>query len=158
MSRISPCLWFTGEAEEAARFYVSLLPDSHIDQVMHSVVDTPGGPAGTVLIVLFTLAGQSYQALNGNPAAERTMAVSFSVSCDDQAEVDRLWDALCAGGTPVQCGWLRDRYGFFWQVVPRILPDMLRDPDQAAARRAMQAMMGMVKLDIAELQRAHLGA
>ena len=158
MSKITPCLWFKDEAEEAAKFYVSLLPDSRIDKVQRSVMDYPGGKAGAVLVVTFTLAGQSYMGLNGGSVIERTHAVSFSVDCADQAEVDRLWDALSAdGGAPIQCGWVTDRYGFPWQIVPRILPRYLADPDRAKAQRVMQAMMGMVKLDVAGIQRAYDG-
>ena len=155
MSKISPCLWFVNDAEEAARFYVSLLPDSRIEHIMHSVADTPSGPAGSVLLVLFTLAGQSFQALNGGKAEQHSNAVSFSIDCADQAEVDRIWDRLCDGGTPIQCGWVNDRYGMPWQVVPSALPRLLNDPDRAKAARVMQAMMQMVKLDVAELQAAY---
>jgi len=158
VSKISPCLWFVGEAEEAARFYVSLLPDSRINRVQKSPVDTPGGKAGSVLIVDFTLAGQTFLALNGGTPLERNNSVSFSVDCADQAEVDRLWSALAADGEEIVCGWVKDRYGFSWQIVPSILPKMIADPDPVKAARAMQAMMGMVKLDIAALQRAYDGA
>jgi predicted 3-demethylubiquinone-9 3-methyltransferase (glyoxalase superfamily) len=159
MSKITPCLWSNGKAEEAANFYVSLLPDSRITKVQRNIVDTPGGKVGTVLVVEFTLAGQSFMALNGGMDFEYTHAVSFSVDCADQAEVDRLWDALSAeGGAPIQCGWVKDRYGLSWQIVPSILPKYLGDPDRAKAQRVMQAMLGMVKLDIAELQRAYDGA
>jgi predicted 3-demethylubiquinone-9 3-methyltransferase (glyoxalase superfamily) len=154
MSKISPCLWFDGEAEEAARFYVSLLPDSRIDHVQKNVTDSPGGKAGSVLVVTFTLAGQSYIALNGGTPAEHTHAISFSIDCADQAEVDRLWDGLSPGGKIQQCGWLQDRYGIPWQIVPGILPKLLGDPDRAKATRVMQAMLKMVKLDIAGLQAA----
>jgi predicted 3-demethylubiquinone-9 3-methyltransferase (glyoxalase superfamily) len=158
MSKITSCLWSNGKAEEAANFYVSLLPNSRIDKVQRSVMDYPGGKAGSVLVVEFTLAGQSFMVLNGGMDVEYTHAVSFSVDCADQAEVDRLWDALSAdGGAPIQCGWVRDRYGLSWQIVPSILPRYLGDPDRAKAQRVMQAMMGMVKLDVAELQRAYDG-
>jgi len=158
MSKITSCLWSNGEAEEAANFYVSLLPDSRITKVQRSVMDYPGGKAGSVLVVEFTLAGQSYMTLNGGMDVEYTHAVSFSVDCADQAEVDRLWDALTAeGGAPVACGWVKDRYGLSWQIVPSILPKYLGDPDRAKAQRVMQAMMGMVKLDVAALQRAYDG-
>jgi predicted 3-demethylubiquinone-9 3-methyltransferase (glyoxalase superfamily) len=157
MSKISPCLWFDGDAEEAANFYVSLLPDSRIDRVQRNVIDGPSGKAGSVLIVFFTLAGQSFQALNGGMRVEHTHAVSFSVDCADQAEVDRLWARLTDGGEAVQCGWLKDRYGMSWQIVSGVLPRLLADPDPAKAARAMQAMMGMVKLDIATLEAAHRG-
>jgi predicted 3-demethylubiquinone-9 3-methyltransferase (glyoxalase superfamily) len=155
MSKISPCLWFTNQAEAAAEFYVSLLPDSRIDRVTHSTVDLPSGPAGSVLLVSFTLAGQAFLALNGGAPQEYTHAISFSIDCADQAEVDRLWDRLSDGGTPVQCGWVRDRYGVSWQVVPRMLPKLLNDPDIEKTRRVMQAMMRMVKLDVAALQAAY---
>lgn len=159
MSKISPCLWFDGKAEEAARFYVSLLPGSRIDNVMRSSVDTPGGQVGGVLLVEFTLAGASYQALNGGPGHPFTQAISLSVNCEDQAEVDRLWEALTAdGGTPVQCGWLTDRYGLSWQIVPKGFVEIMRDADPARAKRAMTAMMDMVKLDVAALRRAADGA
>ena len=112
MSKISPCLWFDGEAEEAAKFYVSLLPDSRIEKIQKNPVDGPAGKAGTVLVVQFTLAGQEYMALNGGMRFEYTHAVSFKIDCEDQAEVDRLWDALSSnGGSVERCGWLRDRYG-----------------------------------------------
>jgi len=158
MSKIIPCLWFATEAEEAASYYVSLLPGSQIETVQRSVVDTPSGPEGAVLLVEFTLAGQRYLALNGGKPMAFTHAVSFIINCDDQAEVDRLWDALLDGGTPDQCGWLRDRYGLSWQIVPSILPKVFSGPDRDGARRAMQAMMQMVKLDGEALQRAYDGA
>jgi predicted 3-demethylubiquinone-9 3-methyltransferase (glyoxalase superfamily) len=158
MSKIKPCLWFNGQAEEAANFYVSLLPDSRIDRVQNNVVDGPSGKAGTAVMIEFTLAGQNFLALNGGVPQEYTHAVSFSVDCADQSEVDRLWDALSKGGSPVQCGWLKDRYGVSWQIVPSALPKMLGDPDPAKARRVMQAMLKMIKLDIAALQAAYDGA
>jgi predicted 3-demethylubiquinone-9 3-methyltransferase (glyoxalase superfamily) len=157
MSKIAPCLWYDGEAEEAARFYVSLLPDSRIDHVQRNVMDSPGGKEGTVLVVEFTLAGQRFMALNGGQRFEYTHAISFHIDCKDQAEVDRLWDALSEGGQVIQCGWLKDRYGVSWQIVPSVLPQMLADPDKAKAQRVMQAMLGMVKLDIAALKRAYDG-
>jgi predicted 3-demethylubiquinone-9 3-methyltransferase (glyoxalase superfamily) len=158
MSKIAPCLWFNGEAEEAANFYVSLLPDSRIDHIQRSPVDNPGGKAGSVLVVSFTLAGQEYMALNGGTRVEYTHAISFKIDCVDQAEVDRLWDGLSSnGGQTLQCGWVRDRYGVSWQVVPTVMLQWLGGPDAAGAKRAMQAMMGMTKLDIAELRRAYEG-
>jgi predicted 3-demethylubiquinone-9 3-methyltransferase (glyoxalase superfamily) len=157
MSRISPCLWFDGEAEEAARFYVSLLPDSRIDRVQRNVMDGPSGKAGSVLVVEFTLAGQGFMALNGGTRFEYTHAVSFKIDCSDQAEIDRLWEALSQGGAVEQCGWLKDRYGIPWQIVPTVLPRLLGDPDPARAQRVMQAVMGMVKLDVAGLEAAHAG-
>jgi len=159
MSKISPCLWFDGEAEEAANFYVSLLPDSKIDVVQKNNVDSPGGKAGSVLVVEFTLAGQRFMALNGGMRFEYTHAVSFKIDCVDQAEVDRLWDGLIAnGGQAERCGWLKDRYGLSWQIVPTALPKYLGGPDRAGAARAMQAMLGMVKLDIAGLKKAYEGS
>jgi predicted 3-demethylubiquinone-9 3-methyltransferase (glyoxalase superfamily) len=157
MSKIEPCLWFVGDAEQAANFYVSLLPDSRIEHVQRSAVDNPGGKAGSVLMVQFTLAGQRFLALNGGMKMEYTNAVSFMIDCADQAEVDRLWDALSDGGKVQRCGWLQDRYGVTWQIVPNILPKLIGGPDRGGAQRAMQAMMGMIKLDIAALQRAYDG-
>ena len=157
MSKISPCLWFARDAEQAANFYVSLLPDSKIVHVQRNPVDAPSGKAGTVLVVQFTLAGQSYMALNGGMRFEYTHAISFSVDCADQAEVDRLWDRLSDGGSIERCGWLRDRYGVSWQIVPSVLPELLGGPDHAGAQRAMQAMLKMVKLDIAALKKAYAG-
>ena len=158
MSKVSPCLWFDGEAEEAAKFYVSLLPDSRIENVQTNSVDTPAAKAGSALVVDFTLAGQRFMALNGGTRFEYTHAVSFKIDCADQAEVDRLWDALSAyGGAVERCGWLKDRYGVSWQIVPTALGQYLGGPDAAGAQRAMQAMMQMVKLDIAGLKRAYEG-
>jgi predicted 3-demethylubiquinone-9 3-methyltransferase (glyoxalase superfamily) len=154
MSKIAPCLWFDGEADEAANFYVSLLPDSHIDRVQRNVADSPGGKAGTVLVVEFTLAGQRFLTLNGGTRFEYTHAISFQVDCADQAEIDRRWDALADGGSIERCGWLKDRYGVSWQIVPRVLPELLGDPDPIKAQRVMQAMLGMIKLDIAGLKAA----
>jgi predicted 3-demethylubiquinone-9 3-methyltransferase (glyoxalase superfamily) len=156
MSKTAPCLWFADEAEEAAKFYVSLLPDSRIDKVQKSPIDTPSGKAGKVLVVQFTLAGQEYMALNGGMRFEYTNAISFKVDCADQAEVDHLWDGLTAGGgSPGQCGWLKDRYGVSWQIVPSAMMRYLGGSDHAGAQRAMAAMMKMTKLDIATLQKAY---
>ena len=158
MSKISPCLWFVSEAEEAANFYVSLLPNSRIEKVQRNTIDSPGGKAGTVLVVDFTLAGQRFLALNGGMKMEYTHAVSFMIDCADQAEVDRLWDALLAnGGKADRCGWLKDRYGVSWQIVPKALMTYIGGSDSAGAQRAMQAMLGMVKLDIEGLKRAYEG-
>ncbi|MFH0298891.1 VOC family protein [Bradyrhizobium sp. 31Argb] len=158
MSKITPCLWFDGEAEEAAKLYVSLLPDSQIDTVQKDIIDGPAGKAGTVLLVEFTLAGQRFMALTGGMRMEYTHAVSFVIDCADQAEVDRLWDALLAnGGKAEQCGWLKDRFGVSWQIVPNVLPKYIGGPDKAGAQRAMQALLGMVKLDIEGLRRAYEG-
>ena len=158
MSKISPCLWFDGEAEEAAKLYVSLLPDSRIEKIQRNTVDSPAGKAGSVLVVEFILAGQRFMALNGGTRFEYTHAVSFKIDCADQAEVDRLWDSLSSNGGQVErCGWLKDRYGVSWQIVPTVLPELLGGPDRAGAQRAMQAMMQMVKLDIAGLRKAYAG-
>ncbi len=157
MSKIAPCLWFKKEAEEAANFYVSLLPDSKIDHVQKNAGDSPGGPDGSVLVVEFTLAGQRFMALNGGISFEYTHAISFHIDCKDQVEVDRLWDRLADGGSIEQCGWVKDRYGVSWQIVPTILSKLLADPDPQKAQRVMQAMLGMVKIDIATLERAYAG-
>jgi predicted 3-demethylubiquinone-9 3-methyltransferase (glyoxalase superfamily) len=158
MQKITPCLWFDGQAEAAANFYVSLLPDSRIERVNRSPADTPSGPAGMVITVEFTLAGTRYTALNGGPKYHFTEAVSFQIACTDQAEVDRLWSALSAGGTEGPCGWLKDRWGLSWQIIPVRLYELMVDPDPDRSRRAMQAMLRMRKLNIAELDRAADGA
>src|SRR5437773_11093012 len=146
MSRISPCLWFSSEAEEAAKFYVSLLPDSRIEKIQRNTVDSPGGKAGTVLVVDFTLAGQRFMALNGGMKMEYTHAVSFKIDCADQAEVDRLWDTLLAnGGKAEQCGWLKDRYGVSWQNVPTARPKYLACADTAGLQRSTEATSDKVK-------------
>ncbi|MDZ4876737.1 MAG: hypothetical protein CLLPBCKN_006172 [Chroococcidiopsis cubana SAG 39.79] len=155
--KIVPCLWFNGDAEEAAKFYVSLLPDSRIDRILKSPADTPSGPAGMVLTVEFTLAGLQYVGLNGGSQFPFTEAVSFQIHCDDQAEVDRLWAAIAEGGSEIACGWVKDRWGFPWQIVPRRMIELLNDPDTARARRAQEAMMQMVKIDIAPIERAANG-
>ena len=153
--KITPCLWFDRNAEEAVGFYTSVFANSSVDQVQRSTVDYPGGTEGSVLLITFTLAGQSYLALNGGPYEKFTNAISLSVDCEDQAEVDRLWAALTAdGGKPVQCGWLQDKYGLSWQIVPRRLTELLSDPDTAKAKRVMEAMMQMVKIDVGKLEAA----
>src|SRR5258705_3672986 len=146
MSKISPCLWFDGEAEEAAKFYVSLLPDSKIEKVQKNPVDAPAGKAGTVLVVEFTLAGQRFMALNGGTRFEYTHAISFKIDCADQAEVDRLWDALSGnGGSVERCGWLKDRFGVSWQIVPTARVQYLGGPDPAGGRRDLQAVKANVQ-------------
>jgi predicted 3-demethylubiquinone-9 3-methyltransferase (glyoxalase superfamily) len=158
MSKISPCLWFDGEAEEAAKFYVSLLPDSRIEKIQNNPIDGPAGKAGTVLVVEFTLAGQRFMALNGGRRFEYTHAVSFKIDCADQAEIDRLWDALSAhGGQVERCGWLKDRFGVSWQIVPAVMPELLAGADHAGTQRVMAAVMQMIKLDIAGLRNAYEG-
>lgn len=156
--RITPNLWFDGNAEEAANFYVALFPASRIETVLHAPADSPAGPAGTVIAVEFTLTGQRFVGINGGAEFRFTEAVSFEVDCADQGEIDRYWAGLIAdGGTPVQCGWLKDKYGLSWQITPTSLPRMLGDPDRERAARVMQAMLGMVKLDVAALQAAYDG-
>ena len=158
MAKITPNLWFDGNAEEAAAFYVTLLPDSRIDKVWRSPADNPSTKAGEVLLVDFTVAGQKFTGINGGPQFPFTEAVSFLIDCEDQAEVDRLWSALIAGGgEPSQCGWLKDRFGLSWQVIPRQLGEMLGDPDPERSRRAMEAMLEMTKIDVAALRRAFEG-
>jgi predicted 3-demethylubiquinone-9 3-methyltransferase (glyoxalase superfamily) len=157
-SKIAPHLWFADKAVEAASFYVSVFPGSRVDSVTSIPAETPSGPAGSVQVVEFTLAGQQFMAINAGPLDPFNHAISFLVNCADQAEVDRLWDALSAGGTIEQCGWLKDRYGVSWQIVPTVLGEMMKDPDRGRARRVMEAMLGMKKLDIAGLRRAYGGA
>lgn len=158
-SKIAPCLWFDGQAEEAAKFYVSLFPDSRIDQIARYGEATSGVPVnypkGTAWFVDFTLAGQRFQALNGGPQYQHTGAISFSISCRDAAEVDRFWGALTAnGGTEVACGWLTDRFGVTWQVVPDGLSELVTDRDPKRARRALEAMFTMKKLDLTAMRKA----
>jgi predicted 3-demethylubiquinone-9 3-methyltransferase (glyoxalase superfamily) len=159
MTSITPCLWFDGQAEEAANLYVSIFPDSRVDKVTRTPSDYPAGKAGQVITVEFTLMGRPFLGLNGGPEFKFSEAVSFSISCEDQAEVDLYWDALTAnGGEPGPCGWCKDRFGLSWQVVPKALPRLLADPDRARAGRAMQAMMKMKKLDVAALEKAAEGS
>ena len=157
-AKVFPCLWYDGNAEEAARFYTSLLPDSRVDRVWTSPADTPSGPAGMVLVVDFTLAGTKLQGLNGGPDFSFNEAISIVIECDDQAEVDRLWDALTAdGGEPGPCGWLKDRFGLSWQVVPVRLAEMLADPDPQKVERVTRAFLQMKKFDLVELEAAYDG-
>jgi predicted 3-demethylubiquinone-9 3-methyltransferase (glyoxalase superfamily) len=155
MHTFYPCLWFDGNAQEAAEFYASIFPDTHVDRVWRSPAETPSGPAGMVLTVDFTLLGSRVQGLNGGPDFRFSEAISFVVECDDQAEVDRLWEALTAdGGEPGPCGWLKDRFGLSWQIAPRELNELMNDPDPARARRAMEAMLQMGKIELEEVRRA----
>lgn len=157
MQKISPFLWFNDNAEEAANLYTSLFPDSKITSIARNPKGAPG-PEGAVLTVGFELMGQQFAALNGGPAFKFTEAVSFVVNCETQEEVDKYWDALLAdGGTSQACGWLKDKFGLSWQITPTILPELLTSGDAATRERVMQAMMKMVKLDIAELKRAAEG-
>ncbi len=158
MPKVSTCLWFGRDAEAAVRFYVSLVPESRVTLVQRSPASWPGGAAGDVVIVTFILGGQSFQALNGGQPVKYETAASISVECEDQAEVDRLWAALTAdGGAEIMCGWLRDKWGVPWQIVPKILPKLLADPDPGVAARAFAAISQMVKLDVAALERAAVG-
>lgn len=156
MPKITPFLWFEDQAEEAARFYVSIFGSSRINKITRYGA-AGSRPAGTVMTVEFELGGQAFLALNGGPHFRFSEAISFVVDCEDQAEVDRFWAALSAGGEPGRCGWLKDRYGLSWQIIPKALPDLIGGPDQERAQRAMTAMMQMDKLDIAKLQQAYEG-
>ncbi len=151
--KITPFLWFDQQAEEAANFYASIFPNSRILKVVRCGAAGPG-PPGSVLTVEFELQGQTFVALNGGPHFKFTEAVSFVVKCQTQEEVDLYWDKLSAGGSEVQCGWLKDKFGLSWQIVPTVLPQLLGDPDPQRAARAMQAMMTMKKFDIRALERA----
>lgn len=157
MPQINPFLWFDTQAQEAANFYVAVFPNSRITGVARYGEGGPG-PAGSVMTVGFELDGKPFTALNGGPHFQFNEAVSFVIHCGDQAEVDRYWNALTAdGGKEVQCGWLKDRFGLSWQVVPDVLLELTADPDQAKVQRVMAAMMQMVKLDIAKLKAAAEG-
>lgn len=154
MATITPHLWYSDNAAEAAAFYASVFPDSRVDRVTTLPSDTPSGPAGSVDVVEFTLCGQPFMAISAGPLDPFNHAVSFIVSCDDQAEIDNYWDALLDGGQAEQCGWLRDRFGLSWQIVPAVLGEMITDPDRERAKRVSDAMLKMVKFDIATLQAA----
>lgn len=155
---VATCLWFEREAEAAARFYVALIADSAIEDVLHAPGPWPGGAPGDPILVRFRLGGQSFQALNGGTTADYGTAASISVACADQAEIDRLWAALTeGGGRAIACGWLNDRWGVPWQIFPEALPRLLADPDPAVAARVFGAMQEMVKLDLAGLERAAAG-
>jgi predicted 3-demethylubiquinone-9 3-methyltransferase (glyoxalase superfamily) len=158
MSSVYTCLWFDHNAEEAANFYVSLVRDSRIDAIHRSPADNPSTREGDVLLVDFTLGGHRLQGLNGGPEFPFSEAASIVVECEDQAEVDRLWDALTKdGGEPGPCGWLKDRFGLSWQIVPRELNKMLESTDRDGARRAMEAMLQMGKIDVEACRRAFRG-
>jgi len=156
VQKISPFLWFDGKAEEAAKFYSSIFPNSKIGDILRNGPDGPA-PQGSVLTVAFELDGQKFTALNGGPHYKFSPATSFVVNCETQDEVDYYWEKLSAGGKTMQCGWLDDKYGVTWQVVPSVLVKMLQDNDAEKARRVMQTMMQMVKLDIKPLQQAYDG-
>ena len=158
MQNIVPFLWYSKDAPEAAKFYASIVPNSRVDSVTDLPVDSPSGPASSVKIVEFTLLGRPFSAMTAGPLDEFNHAISLLIECDTQEEIDRLWDALVeGGGKHEQCGWLRDKYGVFWQICPKQLTEMMKDKDRAKAKRVALAMMEMVKLDIAALQKAYDG-
>jgi predicted 3-demethylubiquinone-9 3-methyltransferase (glyoxalase superfamily) len=157
MPKISPFLWFDNQAEQAANFYVSVFPNSRIKKTSR-YGDAGPGPKGSVMVVEFELDGQTFIALNGGPQFKFTEAISFSVECKTQKEVDEYWEKLTAGGEPGPCGWLKDRYGLSWQVNPTVLGELLSDPDPKKSKRVMEAMLQMKKIDIAGLKRAYEAA
>jgi predicted 3-demethylubiquinone-9 3-methyltransferase (glyoxalase superfamily) len=154
MQKITPFLWYSAEAEQAAAYYASVFPNSRITRVTALPTESPSGPAGSVKIVEFELLGQAFTAMSAGPLDPFNHSVSFVVNCDDQAEIDRYWNALLDGGRAEQCGWLKDRFGLSWQIVPTALGKMMADPDRVKAKRAADAMMKMVKIDIAALEAA----
>jgi predicted 3-demethylubiquinone-9 3-methyltransferase (glyoxalase superfamily) len=155
-TKIYPFLWYATEAEEAARFYASIFPDSRVEHVTSLESDSPSGPPGSVKVVDFTLFGQRFQAMSAGPHHDFNDAVSITVLCDDQAELDRYWNALLeGGGKPQACGWLIDRFGVRWQIVPAVFETMMRDADRARSKRVTDAMMTMIKFDIAALEKAY---
>jgi predicted 3-demethylubiquinone-9 3-methyltransferase (glyoxalase superfamily) len=157
MQKISPFLWFDDQAEEAVSFYMSLFDDARITTTLRYPENSTIGTPGTVMSLGFELAGQEFMALNGGPEFRFTPAISFYVHCEDQAEIDRLWDALLDGGEPQQCGWITDRFGVTWQIVPDILEKLLTDEDQAKVQRVTDAFLKMEKFDIPELEAAYAG-
>ncbi len=160
LNKITPCLWFDSQAEEAAEFYVSVFEDSGIDAVSRygkEGFEIHGQPEGSVMTVAFHLAGQTFTALNGGPQFKFNEAISFQVFCDTQEEVDHFWSKLSEGGEEVACGWLKDRFGLSWQIVPSVLPKMLMDPDPEKSQRVTKAFLQMKKLDIPTLERAYEG-
>lgn len=157
MQKITPFLWYSNEAEEAAAFYSSVFPDSRVIRVTTMPSDSPSGPAGSVKIVEFVLFGQAFTAMSAGPFDPFNHAVSFVVNCADQAEIDRYWKTLLHNGSEERCGWLKDRFGLSLQIVPTVLGVMMADPDRNRAKRAADAMMKMVKIDIAALQAAYAG-
>jgi len=157
MAKVTQHLWFEKDMEAALRFYTGLIPGSSIAWTSTVPADTPSGPAGSVKIAAFTLGDQRYMAIEAGPLDPFNHSFSISVECEDQAEIDRLWEALSEGGTIEQCGWLRDRWGLSWQITPRRLGELMRDPDREKARRVTEAMLGMKKFDIAGLEAAARG-
>jgi len=156
MQKITPSLWFDGKAEEAANFYVSIFKNSKILNLARYGEAGPG-PKGTVMVATFQLEGQKFMALNGGPQYTISPAISFYVDCETQAEVDELWGKLTAGGSEVQCGWLRDKFGVSWQIIPKTLIELMQDKDPVKSQRVFKAMMGMIKIDIEALRRAYRG-
>jgi len=154
MQKMTTCLWFDNQAEEAVKFYSSIFKDTKITDVAR-YGDAGPGQAGSVMVITFQMNGQDFMALNGGPVYAFTPAISFVVNCDDQQEVDYYWDKLTAGGTEVQCGWLTDKYGLSWQIVPVELNKLMTDPDPVKAQRVTEAMLKMVKLDLNELRKAY---
>ncbi|MBC9035019.1 VOC family protein [Sphingomonas sp. JC676] len=155
MQKITPVLWFNMNAEEAANFYVSLLPDSHVDNIIRAPADNPSGEEGYAMLVDFTLAGQKYAGLNGGPHFTPNEAVSFQIVTEDQEETDRLWNAIVSnGGAESMCGWCKDKWGFSWQISPRLLLELLTDSDAGRSKRGFEAMMTMKKIDIAAIEAA----
>ena len=157
MTKVTQHLWFETDMEEAIRRYVSLVPGSEVSSITTIPAETPSGPAGSVKIGAFTLGGQNYMAIEAGPLDPFNHSFSIMIECDDQGEVDRLWDALKEGGSVEQCGWLRDRWGLCWQITPKRLGELIGDPDRAKAKRVTEAMLKMVKLDIAALEAAARG-
>jgi len=157
MASITPFLWYSSQAEEASAYYASIFPDSRVERVSTLPSASPSGPAGSVKVVQFVLCGRPFLAMSAGPLDAFNHAVSFVVHCQDQAEIDRYWNALLDGGRAEACGWLKDRYGLSWQIVPAELATMMADSDQARARRTADAMMKMIKLDLAALQAAFRG-
>jgi predicted 3-demethylubiquinone-9 3-methyltransferase (glyoxalase superfamily) len=156
MQKITPFLWFDNQAEEAMNFYVSIFKNSKVGRVSRCGEAGPG-PKGTVMSATFQLEGQEFMALNGGPLFHFTEAISFFVDCKTQQEVDELWEKLCAGGQPGRCGWLKDKFGLSWQIIPSALMELLQDKDPQRSKRAMQAMLQMSKIDIAGLKQAYEG-
>ena len=154
MQKIIPALWFNGNAEEAVNFYVSLFPDSRINKLSHYTKAGPE-PEGTVMMIDFSLSGQDFLAINAGPDFSFSSAISFLVNCEDQAEIDRLWDKLAVGGKPMVCGWIVDKFGVTWQITPIALREMMSDKDKVKAERVARAMFPMVKLDLAKLKQAY---
>ena len=157
LAKIVPHLWFTDQAVEAAKFYASIFPDSRVDSVTPIPAETPSGPAGSVPVVEFTIAGQQFMAIAAGPLDPFNHSISFVVNCDTQEEIDRYWSALSKGGQPEQCGWIRDRYGVFWQIGAARMGEWMKSPDRDRARRVTEAFLKMKKIDIARLEAAWAG-